>query len=214
MTRDVSYRIDVLRNGAPITQLQWDTGSPPQIMSDRAASIHGTLKGSFLPNAIAAWESDELRPWIIVNGTEHSLGIYQAATVSQKGSAGSTRIEIEAYDRCWRVYTQKAPRRSCILPLARRTSLEIRKLLTDCGISLVIATPNAAVLATDREDWPIGTSYLTIINTLLRRSTMKASGLTRTACAASEPYQEPSAAIHRLALRRDGPVSPGETSRA
>ena len=43
MTRDVSYRIDVLRNGAPITQLQWDTGSPPQIMSDRAANIHGTL---------------------------------------------------------------------------------------------------------------------------------------------------------------------------
>lgn len=89
MTRDVSYRIDVLRNGAPITQLQWDTGSPPQIMSDRAANIHGTLKGSFLPNAVAAWESDELRPWIIVNETEHSLGIYQAATVSQKGSAAA-----------------------------------------------------------------------------------------------------------------------------
>lgn len=110
-------------------------------MSDRAANIHGTLKGSFLPNAVAAWESDELRPWIIVNETEHSLGIYQAATVSQKGSAGSTRVEIEAYDRCWRVYTQKT---ETILHLAAGSSYhtEIRKLLTACGISLVIATPN------------------------------------------------------------------------
>lgn len=194
MTRDVRFRVDVLRNGAPITQLQWDTGSPPQIMSDRAANIHGTLKGSFLPNAIAAWESDELRPWIIVNGTEHSLGIYQSATVGKKGSAGSTRVEIEAYDRCWRVYTQKT---ETILHLAAGSSYitEIRKLLTVCGISLVIATPNAAVLATDREDWPIGTSYLTIVNALLSEINYESLWFDADGVCRLEPYQEPSAAI-------------------
>ena len=60
-----------------------------------------------LPNDLAELESDELRPWISINGVETSLGIYQAATVSNKGSSSGTRVEIEAYDRCWRVYTQK-----------------------------------------------------------------------------------------------------------
>ena len=192
MTRDVRFRVDVLRNGAPLTQLQWDTGSPPQIMSDRAANIHGTLKGSFLPNAVAAWESDELRPWIIVNGTEHSLGIYQSATVSSKGGSAGTRMEIEAYDRCWRVYTQKT---ETILHLAAGSSYitEIRKLLTACGIALVIATPSDAALQTDREDWDIGTSYLTIINALLEEINYNSLWFDASGVARLEPYQEPSA---------------------
>ena len=102
MTRDVRFRVDVLRNGAPITHLQWDTGSAPQIMCDRTATLHGSFKGSFLPNDLAELESDELRPWISINGVETSLGIYQAATVSNKGSSSGTRVEIEAYDRCRR----------------------------------------------------------------------------------------------------------------
>ena len=53
MTRDVRFRADVLRNGAPITNLQWDTGSAPQIMCDRTATLHGSFKGSFLPNDLA-----------------------------------------------------------------------------------------------------------------------------------------------------------------
>lgn len=121
MTRDVRFRVDVLRNGAPITHLQWDTGSAPQIMCDRTATLHGSFKGSFLPNDLAELESDELRPWISINGVETSLGIYQAATISNKGRSSGTRVEIEAYDRCWRVYTQKQ-RRSCILRPERPTS--------------------------------------------------------------------------------------------
>lgn len=72
---------------------------------------------------------------------------------------------------------------------------EIRKLLTACGISLMIATPNAAVLATDREDWPIGTSYLTIINTLLSEINYESLWFDADGVCRLEPYQEPSAAI-------------------
>ena len=194
MTRDVRFRVDVLRNGAPITHLQWDTGSAPQIMCDRTATLHGSFKGSFLPNDLAELESDELRPWIIVNGVETSLGIYQAATVSNKGSSSGTRVEIEAYDRCWRVYTQKT---ETLLHLAAGSSYitEVRKLLTACGITLVIAAPNDAVLATDREDWPIGTSYLTIVNALLSEINYENLWFDADGVCRLEPYQEPSAAI-------------------
>lgn len=193
MTRDISYRLDVLRNGAPLTQLQWDTGSAPQIMADRAATIHGSLKGSFLPNAKAEFTSDELRPVIIINGAETPLGIYQAATVSTKGGTSGMRVEIEAYDRCWRVYTQKT---ETILHIAAGSPYltEVRKLLTACGIGLVIATPSEATLQTDREDWEIGTSYLTIVNDLLDEINYENLWFDNTGVARLEPYQEPSAA--------------------
>ena len=194
MTRDVRYRVDVLRNGAPITQLQWADGDAPQIMWDRAANIHGALRGSFRPNDLAKLESDELRPWMSVDGVETSLGIYQATTASKKGSAGSMRIEIEAYDRCWRVYTQKT---ETLLHLSAGASYltEIRKLLTTCGVTLVIATPNDAVLATDREDWDIGTSYLTIVNALLSEINYESLWFDADGVCRLEPYQGPSAAI-------------------
>ena len=47
MTRDVRFRVDVLRNGAPITHLQWDTGSPPQIIASRDATIHTSITVSY-----------------------------------------------------------------------------------------------------------------------------------------------------------------------
>ncbi len=193
MIRDASFRVDVLRNGAPVTQLQWDTGSPPQIITDRAATIHGSLKGTFLPNETAVFESDELRPWMVLDGVETPLGVYQAATVANKGATGSTRVEIEAYDRCWRVYTQKT---ETILHLSAGSSYltEIRKLLTACGVALVIATPSDATLQTDREDWDIGTSYLTIINALLAEINYESVWFDASGVCRLEPYQEPSAA--------------------
>lgn len=100
MTRDVRFRVDVLRNGAPITHLQWDTGSAPQIIASRDATIHTSIKGTFLVNDAVDYLSDELQPVMTIDGQETPLGIYQAATPSIKGAAGQKRVEVEAYDRC------------------------------------------------------------------------------------------------------------------
>ena len=68
MTRDVRFRVDVLRNGAPITHLQWDTGSPPQIIASRDATIHTSIKGTFLVNDAVDYLSDELQPVMTIDG--------------------------------------------------------------------------------------------------------------------------------------------------
>ena len=107
MTRDVRFRVDVLRNGAPITHLQWDTGSAPQIIASRDATIHTSIKGTFLVNDAVDYLSDEFQPVMTIDGQETPLGIYQAATPSIKGAAGQKRVEVEAYDRCWRVYSNR-----------------------------------------------------------------------------------------------------------
>ena len=96
MTRDVRFRVDVLRNGAPITHLQWDTGSAPQIIASRDAAIHTSIKGTFLVNDAVDYLSDALQPVMTIDGQETPLGIYQAATPSIKGAAGQKRVEVEA----------------------------------------------------------------------------------------------------------------------
>lgn len=192
MTRDVRFRVDVLRNGAPITHLQWDTGSPPQIIASRDATIHTSIKGTFLVNDAVDYLSDELQPVMAIDGQETPLGIYQAATPSIKGAAGQKRVEVEAYDRCWRVYSNRT---ETILHLSAGASYltEIRKLLTACGVALVIATPSDATLQTDREDWDVGTSYLTIVNDLLAEINYNSLWFDASGVARLEPYQEPSA---------------------
>lgn len=192
MTRDVRFRVDVLRNGAPITHLQWDTGSPPQIIASRDATIHTSIKGTFLVNDAVDYLSDELQPVMTIDGQETPLGIYQAATPSIKGAAGQKRVEVEAYDRCWRVYSNRT---ETILHLSAGASYltEIRKLLTACGVALVIATPSDTTLQTDREDWDIGTSYLTIVNDLLAEINYNSLWFDASGVARLEPYQEPSA---------------------
>lgn len=192
MTRELSYRIDVLRNGAPYTTLQWAADAPPQIYAQREATLHASLKGEFVPNADVDFLSDELQPVMILNGTETPLGIFRATTVKTSASAEGRRIEVEAYDRCWRVYSNKT---DSILHLSAGASYieEIRKLLTACGIVLVIATPTDATLQTDREDWKAGTSYLTICNDLLAEINYNSVWFDASGVCRLEPYQEPRA---------------------
>lgn len=192
MIRNVSYRIDVLRNGVPYTRLDWDSTSPPQIYAQKDATLHLSLSGSFIPNADVNFLADELQPIMTIDGREYPLGIFQTTTKKDNAISTGRRIEIEAYDRCWRVYNNKTDH---ILHLSAGSSYiaEVRKLLFACGIVMVIATPNDATLQTDREDWKAGTSYLTICNDLLAEINYESIWFDASGVCRLTPYREPNA---------------------
>lgn len=171
-TVDFAYR--VLRNGAFYGYLQSPTSGTPMIRMDESAEIKTSLSGTFASLVTDAdgnridvnWLADEIQPVLIIDGIEHSLGVFAAASVTPMESNNVETLQIEAYDRCWRVrdtYT------TGLLYYAAGTTYMnvITGLLAAAGISAVLATPCTAVLAEDREDWEIGTSYLSIVNQLL-----------------------------------------------
>lgn len=164
--RNVSYRVRVLRNGAELTRLLWDASAPPTVMWDKSGEIRSSLKGSFYPNSTADLLTDELQPVIIVNGKEYPLGVFRASTVGNQNRNYATLTNLEAYDRCWLLKNNKI---ETILHLAEGTkyTVAVEQLLTDCGIALRIVDPSESTLQTDREDWEIGTDYLSIVNQLL-----------------------------------------------
>ena len=166
MIRSVDARVDVLRNGAVLTQLRASEEEAPHIRMRSSASIKSSLTGSFRPNTLVDWLRDELRPVLILDGVEHPMGRFAPATVTFGSVDGKRQVQVEAYDRCWRVESTRSEK---LVHLAAGTNYidAIKTLLARSGISLVLATPCASVLSTDREDWNLGESTLTIVNQLL-----------------------------------------------
>ena len=164
--RDVRYRVRVLRNGAELTKLLWDSSAPPTVMWDKSGVIRSSMKGTFYPNNTVDLLTDELQPVITVNGQEYPLGVFRASTVGNRNRNYATLINLEAYDRCWVLKNNKI---ESVLHLAAGTkyTVAVEQLLTDCGIALRIVDPSESTLQTDREDWEIGTDYLSIVNQLL-----------------------------------------------
>lgn len=166
MTRNVTYRIKGLRNGAYLTDLHWPDDSPPNIIMRANGELKSSISGTFLPDDSFNWLRDELQPYIIIDGEEHSLGIFRPTTMSAGEKSFVRRVTATAYDRAWLCKAQKT---ETLLHLSAGAAYidQIKKLLVHCGIINVLADTSAAVLPADREDWQIGTSYLTIINDLL-----------------------------------------------
>jgi len=175
MRREIDFRYRVLRSGALLGELHASPdASAPVIRMDDAAEIKTALSGIFLPEVTdvdgkvveADWLSDEIQPVMIIDGTEHTLGVYAAATVTPIRTQGADSMKIEAYDRCWRVRDNYTTTRNYIAAGTAYLT-PINAILQNCGIKLVMATPSAETLAEDREDWDPGTSCLTIVNELL-----------------------------------------------
>lgn len=165
MIRTYNVKINVLRNGAVLTQLH--PVSDPTIDCKSDAAIKVSMSGRFLDNPLVNWLTDELQPIQIINGIEHPVGVFPIGTVSDHfDENGSKSVSVEAYDRG--LYLRQA-KTETVLHFSSGTNYlhAVESLLVQAGISLYIATPTSEVLATDREDWAVGTQYLTIINELL-----------------------------------------------
>lgn len=164
MIRTYSARVDIYRNGARLTTLQM--ADAPQITADASAAIKMGLSGTFYFNPLADYLNDELRPIQIIDGVEYPAGVFHISRMQDSYDQFGRTTRIEAYDKG---FLLKSTTTESILYLAAGTPYltAIEQLMTGAGIALVRAEKSSAVLATDREDWPIGTDYLTIVNTLL-----------------------------------------------
>lgn len=167
MIRHISARVDILRDGVRCGSLPFPQSSPPSVMADSASAIKTSLAGVFLHTGEIDYLNDELQPVLIIDGVETPSACLCLAR-SQRPQKATARTST-----AWRPMTAASscsrprPRRCCTGPRVRNTSTRSSQLLVSAGIGMVMETPSALTLATDREDWAIGTPYLTIINTLL-----------------------------------------------
>lgn len=199
--RTLDFKYKIIRNGGEMGFLYPAAGSAPVIQMNDSAEIKTSLRGVFAAQALDVdgnpitpdWLTDELQPLLEIDGVPFPLGSFLPATVTPSESNGIRSLSIEAYDRCWRVRDNTSETR---VSFAAGTNYidAIVQLLTACGIALIVKTPTSAVFQEIREDWDIGTSYLTIVNELLAEINYNPLWFNEIGAAVLEPASVPTAA--------------------
>ena len=187
--RTIDFRYRVLRNGADFCTIRSTEDGWPSLRMDSSADIRTSLRGTFLPpEEDVNWMTDEICPEMIIDGTAHSLGIFLPATVDWTWTESGALLQIEAYDRGWKVRDSRLTERQYFAAGTNYISAA-SSLLASAGIGTVSAVATNLTLTEPREDWEVGTSRLDIINELLteigyRRLWFDANGMARL-----EPYE-------------------------
>lgn len=198
--RTVSFKYKLIRNGGEMGFLYPAAGSAPVIRMDDSAEIKTSLGGVFDVHALDVdgneitpnWLTDEIQPVLEIDGVSSPLGVFLPATVTPEEKNGIQTLSIEAYDRCWRVRDTASETR--VYFAAGTNYLDaVVQLLTAAGIALVVKTTTTATLTEARQDWDVGTSYLTIVNELLDEINYNPLWFNERGAAVLEPASTPTA---------------------
>lgn len=194
MMREISFNYVTMRNGVDYGRIYPVSGNAPTVRMDSAGEIKSSLSGTFVdPGDAVDWLNDEIRAEIVIDGVTEHIGVFLPSSVRKIEDSTSKSVNIEAYDRCWIVKDTVAE--SMYYIAAGTNYIEaVKRLLNDSGIALIQATPTAETLSEDREDWEMGTSYLTIVNQLLSEINYKQLWFNEDGVAILEPESVPSAA--------------------
>lgn len=198
------YRIDVLRDGAKVTELQ--AVNPPKITFNSSTIIKSGLSGEFKHSPELDPISDELKAWQIIDGVESPAGVFCIGTLIDQYADTVHTVKIEAYDRA---FLLQSTRTENIAHFSAGTNYieAIKTLLAKAGISLYTATPTTSTLSTDREDWEMGTDYLTIINDLLKEINYENIWFDASGYAKLSPIKNPDASDIKRSYDSDTSVS-------
>lgn len=217
MIRHEEIRFRLMRNGIEYGELY--AKSAPTLRMQSSGEIKTSLQGTFFPVAHDPygkeveidWLADEVKPVLIRDDIESPLGVLMPAQVVPKETRGEETLEVQAFDRCWRVRDNKV---EGALYLSAGTAYldAVEQLLTSSGIATIIKTPSEAVLAEDRQDWETGTSYLKIVNDLLAEINYKQLWFNAQGFAILEPASTPTSENiqHVFTNQKPDPRNPKE----
>ena len=219
MTRRDLIRFKMLRNGIEYGEL-YAGDSSPTLRCDSNGELKMSLQGSFLPTVRdrdgkeveTDWLNDEIKPVLVTDGTEEPLGVLMPAKVTPRKQKNVETLDIQAYDRCWRVRDMKVEG-SIYLTAGTAYLTVVEEMLAASGIANILMTPSDATLTEDREDWETGTSYLKIINQLLGEINYKPLWFNASGFAIIEPISTPTAQNiqHIFTNQKRDPRNPKET---
>lgn len=198
MIRNEEIRYKMLRFGVEYGEIFAESAATLRMNSN--GDIKQSLQGTFFPYAIDSrgrkteinWINDEIKPYLIIDGIEHPLGTFMPSTVTPTTEKGKTVLSVEAYDRCWLARDNRVEGR---IYFAQDTTYDaaLESLLASCGIAAISMVRSDSTLATARDDWDTGTSYLEIINELLKEISYKPLWFDADGVAILEPESIPRA---------------------
>lgn len=183
------YDIILTRKGIPLHTLS-HTNS--EVRQDATAEIKRALSCTLFDLPA---DSDLLTDYlqVVERGTDIPVGTFVVTTAPKDVSdAGVVSYGVEAYDLTYLLHRAKVERPSdAYWPAGTKYTAAIEQLLVKASIQDWIIEPSQAVLAADRGDWDVGTSFLEIANQLLAEIGYTTVWFDRSGTCRIEPYTAP-----------------------
>lgn len=189
-SRQVKYRYDLIRKGVVIGALPVISAS---ISNRIEQQIKRTARFEIAEDSRINWLTDRIRPVMLVrlaDGWEEiPLGVFVPSTPTRTYDGASVIYSVEAYD------LSVILAEDCVTEyyyIADGTGYidAVEALMLSAGIDNVISTPSAETLPTARE-FEIGTSKLSIVNTLLTEINYNTVTVNSDGVFLLTPYAEP-----------------------
>jgi len=189
---DLTARYEVLRSGAVVTYIYAD--DTPSINMQSESELKLSLSGTFHDYSADTntinFLSDKLRVIVNLNDTEYTCGIYCITSETLNRNASHKTISVEGYSLLYLPQQSKIESRLYYAAGTLYTNVIAAQLIAS-GITDYTVTASTLTLATDREDWEIGTSRLEIINQLLKEISYNSAYMNNLGKIICEPYTEP-----------------------
>ena len=161
--RTISAQVYAIHDGKR-KRLQFST--PPMLTANADSRIRMSLNGNFEHDDEVDYINDMLEPVLIIDGQELALGKYMIGTLTRTYGKSSVEDTIEAYDQTLLLQQTRLEERLHFTTAMSYTTC-IAKLLMQAGVRQAKITHVSSTINTDREDWEVGTDFLTIINELM-----------------------------------------------
>jgi hypothetical protein len=176
--------------GASVVKTLNSTGDGV-VRMDSDSDLKMSFAGTFYEYSGVNFLTDRLRVSVEINGTVYPLGTYCVTTETPSIADGVKTIKVEAYSLLWLLNQAKIETLK-YFPAEQNYISAVQGLISAGGIADYSAEASTEVLATDREDWEIGTSYLTIINELLSEINYNQVWVTNSGAVKITKYAAPS----------------------
>lgn len=169
--RVIKFRYDLLDKNEAFKKTL-DTVQPgTEIQMSKDSEIKRIAKFNILDDGSIDWLNDRIQPFFLLkmpgdNWIEWPLGIFLLPSPKRKDDHNKVYREIEAYDGNLILQQDKfsyAP----YFAAGTKYIDAIKQILAGAGITKINIEDSSEALQTDRE-WDIGTSRLTVINSLLK----------------------------------------------
>lgn len=165
MTR-IYYKYHILHDGSEKGEIFPE--EPPTMTCDADAEVKISLNGKFKYDSTIDWLHDRIFVEQIKDGVVHPLYEFLVITAEKvHDKDGKNLWNITGYDEGIEA-ARKTTETRLFFEKGRKYTDAIQEILTRyLNISRLIVEDSTETLRTDREDWEVGTPYITVINTLL-----------------------------------------------
>lgn len=202
--RNVSYRIDVLRQGVKVRSLDYTKCTYDcNYLSDVKYSATLYAKDDPMVN----WRTDFVRPAMILHANgmdfEYTFPPLKCITPADEIRGGVASKRVEAFDESI-ILQENSLGDELVIPAGTLYVAAVEEIIGRTGLVNINIAPSNKTVTNQREDWTIDAHILTISNELLAEINYRSLEMGRDGILTAYPYIEPSIADALIHYRADG----------